>query len=216
MNTLCITSPIAIGRACSKDRYQSRYALPDVRIRTIDRTDGPSSVFADATDGHMLVRTQILADLPPNNEALVASKPLAKTTSAGKTMVLVKKGDHFDDASSTDYGASQSFPDVECVGPMPIGSSGAFVRLSVPRLRRLLESIEDRSGTKKERDAQTIELAVPSKPGPIRVMGRSATGAPILAMLMPVKDDEDPESSSSERYTSFEARWNGAWKKGAR
>ncbi len=214
METLSFTSPIPIGRACSTE--SGRYETASVRVRRIDRANGESVQYADATNGHVLVRTVVSSDAPlDRTESLIGRNAIGAASKAGKPQLLVRCGDVFK-APGSSAETAQKFPDVSAVGPI-IGDrsslEGSIVDVRVSALRQLLESIEDRSEGKRSSDAQVVRMHVPSDARkPLRFMSSTTGGAPILAMVMPVHSGETSESAT--RFPQFVEDWNSAWAKG--
>lgn len=214
METLSFTSPIPIGRACSTE--SGRYETASVRVRRIDRPNGESVEYADATDGRMLVRTVVSTDAPAEwAECLVGRKAIGAASKAGKPQLLARCGDVFNIPGSSIEGAQQ-FPDVSSVGPFNGDGrylEGSIVDIRVSALRKLLESIEDRSDGKRSSDSQVVQVHVPADGRkPLRFMSETLGGAPIMAMLMPAHNGDAHESSI--RFPKFVEDWDAAWSKG--
>jgi len=216
MEILNFTSPIPIGRACSRE--SGRYETASVRVRRIDRANGESVQYADATNGYALVRTVVLTDMPLDlPEVLIGRNAINSSSKVGKSQILVRSGDGFNVPGSS-VEAAQRFPDVSSVGPI-IGDrsalDGSVVDVSVSRLRALLESIEDRSDGKRSSEAQVVRIHAPADPRkPLRIMSKTEGGSPILGMLMPVHSEDTTEPS--KRFPEFVEAWNTAWSKGER
>jgi hypothetical protein len=216
METLSFTSPIPIGRACSNE--SGRYETASVRVRRIDRANGESVQYADATNGHMLVRTVVASDAPlDRTESMIGRKAIGAASKAGKPQLLVRCGDVFNIPGSSAETA-QKFPDVSSVGPIVGDRSsleGSIMDVRASALRQLLESIEDRSDGKRSSDAQVVRIHVPSDARkPLRFMSSTMGGAPILAMMMPIHSGDTSESAT--RFPKFAEDWNSAWSKGER
>lgn len=214
MQTLNFECPIPIGRACSTE--SGRYYMSSVRVRRIDRANGESVKYADATNGHMLVRTVVSADMPLDiNGALVSRKAIGSGSKAGKPQLLVKCGDVYN-VPGSDVEGGGSFPPVSEVGPI-MGNvealAGSIVDVKVSSLRQLLESIEDRSEGKRSSDSQVVRIHVPADDRkPLRFMSETLGGAPVLAMMMPMGCKD--KTKSSNRFPEYVDAWNRAWNKG--
>jgi hypothetical protein len=214
MQTLNLNSPIPIGRACSTE--SGRYYMSSVRIRRIDRVNGASVQYADATNGHMLVRTVVSTDMPLDiGGALIGRKAIGSGSKAGKPQMLVKCGDVYN-VPGSDVEGGGSFPPVSDVGPISgnvEALAGSVVDVKVSALRQLLESIEDRSEGKRSSDSQVVRIHVPAdERKPLRFMSETVGGAPILAMMMPMAIGN--KTKSSNRFPEYVDAWNRAWNKG--
>ena len=212
-NTLRLVSPTPIGKACAASFEANRYGIDCVRIRRIDRANGESVRYADATDGRMAVRTVVSADMPLDQDtAMVRPKPVSSPTKVGKPVILERCGMTYADPGSA-HEDTKEFPPVDDIGEISSTHNGATVRLSVQNLRTILEAMEDRTGGKRERESQYVDIWIPTD-GPRAVRFQSATseGAPILGLLMPVsrRDDETPTPDQ------YRERFNAAWRKGSR
>lgn len=212
-STLRITSPTPIGKACAAPYEANRYGIDCVRIRRIDRANGESVRYADATDGRMAVRTVVSADLPlGTDEVMVRSKPLSAPTKVGKPMLMDRAGETYAEPGAVPTGC-KDFPPMDDIGEICSTHNGATIRLSVSHLRTVLEAIEDRTGGKKERESQCVDIWIPTDgPRAVRFQTETSEGAPILALLMPVHRGDDMVPTP-DRYRE---RFNAAWRKGNR
>lgn len=211
--TLRLVSPTPIGKACAASFEANRYGLDHVRIRRIDRANGESVRYADATDGRMAVRTVVSADLPTDTDSvMVRPKAVSSPTKAGKPILLERSGTTYAEPGAA-FEDAKEFPPVDDIGPIPNTHNGATVRLSVQNLRTLLEAIEDRTGGKKERESQNVDIWIPTDgPRAVRFQSETSEGAPILGLLMPVHRGDDLTPTPDQ----YRDRFNAAWRKGNR
>lgn len=161
----------------------------------------------------MAVRTVVDADLPMDVESvMIRPKALASPAKVGKPILLERSGSTYAEAGSEPTECGE-FPPMEDVGPIPHTHNGATIRLSVQNLRTILEAMEDRTGSKKDRESQNVDVWIPTDgPRAVRFMSETSTGAPILGLLMPIYRGDD-ECPTPDQYREA---FNAAWTKGNR
>lgn len=183
-----------IGKICAKPYHSHRYGLHVVNVEPI----GDAYAKFTATDGAMAVR--VIGESRGISSPMTIDGKAFEIASDAKSWSEIRT-----DANGIGYsirkeprdvGGPVSFPPCdEVLVPASDTLATKTVTLSIDKLRRILDALEDQTLSASDRRDQTVAVQVSEPHKPIRFITKTRNGESVgVAILMPCKPSDRIES----------------------
>jgi hypothetical protein len=198
-----------IGKVCAKPYHNHRYGLHVVNVEPIGPTHPGCAKFT-ATDGAMAVR--VVGQSRGISSPMTIDGKAFEGASDARAWTEIRS-----DANGIGYsirkepravGGPVSFPPCDdVIVPAADTLDAKSVTVSVDKLRRILDAIEDQTLSASDRRDQTVSIQISEPHKPLRFISKTRDGESVaVAILMPCKPSDRIESDD----------FNAEFKRGAR